>query len=59
MVALAELVSADTVKKIFMPVLLQMHKDPVANIRMNVAKTLQALAVPLKSTKENLVSIKW
>ncbi len=53
MVALAELVSADTVKKMFVPVLLQMHKDPVANIRINVAKTIQALAAPLKATKEN------
>jgi hypothetical protein len=55
MVALAELVSADTVKKMFVPVLLQMHKDPVANIRINVAKTIQALAAPLKATKENQV----
>ena len=35
--------------------LLQMHKDPVANIRINVAKTIQALAAPLKATKENQV----
>ena len=54
MVALAGKVSSETVKTSFMPVLTQMHKDPVANVRLNVAKTLQALNSPLKQNKESL-----
>lgn len=57
MVALAENISADTMKAKFMPVLQQMYKDPVANVRLNVAKTLQALQKQVKSNKDNQVSL--
>lgn len=37
---LCQVVSADTVKKLFNPVLAQMSKDKIPNVRMNVAKTI-------------------
>lgn len=50
---MGEVVSAETVKQKFMPMLQTMHKDPVANVRLNVAKTLQALQKQIKQLKEN------
>lgn len=35
--------SAETVRAEFMPLLEKMHKDPVANVRLNVAKTLESI----------------
>lgn len=37
---LAPALNAETIKKMFVPVLVTLSKDPVPNIRMNVAKTL-------------------
>ena len=41
MSALAPVLNADAIKKMFLPVLATMAHDPVPNIRMNVAKALQ------------------
>lgn len=41
MAALAPVLNADIIKRMFLPVLATMAQDPVPNIRMNVAKTIQ------------------
>ena len=45
---LAPEVSLDLAKAKFMPVLQTMHKDPIANVRINVAKTVMALQSHIK-----------
>ena len=40
------------VKTKFVPVLAIMAKDPVANVRLNVAKSLQAMKGQIKASKE-------
>jgi len=40
MQALSEVVSMDTLKRQLMPMIVTLHKDPVANVRLNVARTL-------------------
>ena len=52
-VALADSVSVDTVKTKFMPMLSSLQKDPVANVRLNVAKTLSALSTTVKQNKDS------
>lgn len=42
-VALSEHMSPEVIKSKMMPMLVTMHKDPVANVRLNVAKSLQQL----------------
>ena len=42
--ALADIVSIDTIRRQFVPVLQARSQDRVANIRMNVAKAVQALS---------------
>jgi len=37
---LSEVASMDTLKRQLMPMLGTLHKDPVANVRLNVARTL-------------------
>ena len=56
MTILGDLISAETLKKHFLPVLTAMQKDAVANVRMNVAKTIQSLGPQFKQSKENIVS---
>jgi serine/threonine-protein phosphatase 2A regulatory subunit A len=53
MVVMADTVSADIIKAHFMPVLKVLSRDKVANVRMNVAKSVQTLAVVLKSQPQN------
>ena len=43
MTTLAPVINADIIRRQFMPVLIQLSQDRVANIRMNVAKSIQAL----------------
>jgi serine/threonine-protein phosphatase 2A regulatory subunit A len=47
---------AETTKKMIMPVFNILLKDPVPNVRMNVAKTISKLYPSVKSTKEISVS---
>jgi len=47
---LSQIVSADTIKKLFNPVLAQMAKDKIPNVRMNVAKTISIIR---KKVQEN------
>ena len=46
---LGEVVNLQVVKKSFVPVLQQMSKDPIPNIRMNVAKSIHRLRKVLRS----------
>lgn len=41
MSVLSPVLNADIIKKMFLPVIVTLAQDPVPNIRMNVAKTLQ------------------
>jgi hypothetical protein len=43
MSTMAESLSADAVKAHFLPVLMALQKDRVANIRMNVSKSINVL----------------
>jgi hypothetical protein len=43
MSTMAESLSADVVKAHFLPVLMALQKDRVANIRMNVSKSINVL----------------
>ena len=43
MTALAPVINADIVRRQFVPVLITLSQDRVANIRMNVSKSIQAL----------------
>jgi hypothetical protein len=49
MAVMSEIFTADIVKAHFVPVLKVLVKDKVANIRMNVAKSIQSLLVGLKA----------
>ena len=57
MAALAPVMNADIIKRMFLPVLVTMAQDPVPNIRMNVAKTLQQMQPQIKHTGELEVSL--
>jgi serine/threonine-protein phosphatase 2A regulatory subunit A len=56
MAALAEQLNFEIIKRSFLPVLQTMQKDPVANVRMNVAKTIEAILPALKGNKDLNVS---
>lgn len=49
---------AETTKKMIMPVFNTLLKDPVPNVRMNLAKTISKLYPSVKSNKEISVSDK-
>jgi len=53
MAVMAETFSGDVVKAHFLPVLKALSKDRVANIRMNVAKSIQSLGQSLKSQQQS------
>jgi serine/threonine-protein phosphatase 2A regulatory subunit A len=42
--ALADVVGADVIKRLFLPTIKTLAADPVANVRFNVAKTLQKVS---------------
>lgn len=42
--ALADVVGADVIKRLFLPTIKTLAADPVANVRFNVAKTLQKIS---------------
>lgn len=42
----------EVTRKVFLPVLLTMHTDKVANIRMNVSKTIEKLAPVCKQSTD-------
>lgn len=42
--ALADVVGADVIKRLFLPTIKTLSQDQVANVRFNVAKTLQKVA---------------
>jgi serine/threonine-protein phosphatase 2A regulatory subunit A len=42
--ALADVVGADAIKRLFLPTIKTLGSDPVANVRFNVAKTLQKIS---------------
>lgn len=46
---MAEVVGADVTNKLLMPVVVNLAADAVANVRFNVAKTLQKLAPNLEA----------
>lgn len=48
--ALADVVGADVIKRLFLPTIKTLGNDPVANVRFNVAKTLQKISPFLDST---------
>jgi serine/threonine-protein phosphatase 2A regulatory subunit A len=50
---MADVVPGETVKVHFLPVLTTLSKDRVANIRMNVAKSIQAMLPHLKGQPAN------
>ena len=50
MAALSPVLSADVIKRMFLPVLITLSQDPVPNVRMNVAKTIQAMQTQIKGT---------
>jgi len=50
---MADVVPGETVKVHFLPVLASLSKDRVANIRMNVAKSIQAMLPHLKGQSAN------
>jgi hypothetical protein len=54
--AIAEQLTHDTIKRFFLPVLQAMQKDPVANVRMNVSKTIDKMLPAIKNSKELNVS---
>lgn len=41
--SVVDLISPETIKKMMLPVLQQMQRDPVPNIRLNVARTIQVM----------------
>jgi len=43
MATLAPVINPDIIRRQFLPVLITLSQDRVANIRMNVAKSIQAL----------------
>jgi serine/threonine-protein phosphatase 2A regulatory subunit A len=47
--ALADVVGADCIKRLFLPTIKTLSADPVANVRFNVAKTLQKISPFLDS----------
>ena len=49
MAIMSEILTGDIVKAHFLPVLQALSKDKVANIRMNVAKSIQTLGSHLKA----------
>lgn len=50
MASMAGAVPPDLVKRIFLPVLVTLAQDQVPNIRMNVAKTIQAIQPSIKGS---------
>jgi serine/threonine-protein phosphatase 2A regulatory subunit A len=46
---MAEVVGAEVTNKLLMPVVVSLAADAVANVRFNVAKTLQKLAPNLEA----------
>ena len=56
MTILADQMTSEVIKKQFLPVLVTMQKDPVPNIRMNIAKTIMQISPQVKSNKEIIVS---
>ena len=46
---MAEVVGAEVTNKVLMPVVVNLASDAVANVRFNVAKTLQKLAPNLET----------
>lgn len=48
--------TSEVIKKQFLPILVTMQKDPVPNIRMNIAKTISQISPQVKSNKEIIVS---
>lgn len=57
MAIVAPVVNQDVIKKMFMPVVMTLASDPIANIRMNVAKTIQAIYPVSKGTPEIEVTL--
>lgn len=49
MAELSQVLTPDVVKKLFVPVLQTMSKDPIPNIRLNVAKTILKMRNKYKS----------
>lgn len=49
---LSQVIPPDAVKKLFVPVLTALSQDPVANIRMNVGKTIQKILPHVKGSGE-------
>ena len=56
MAVIGQTMPPDLIKKLFLPVLQTMAKDKVANIRMNVAKTVQSLNQKVSSQADIQVS---
>ena len=43
MAQLSQVLPADVVRRMFLPVIVTLQQDPVPNIRMNVAKSIQSI----------------
>lgn len=57
MTELSSVCSSNTVKQKFLPLIQTMQKDPVANVRLNVAKTLHSLQTHTKQNNDLKVSV--
>ena len=54
MAAIAPILPVDIITKYFLPVLVTLSQDKVANIRMNVAKTISAILPQVKGQNKDL-----
>lgn len=64
MKVLAEVIVAENVSKLMLPTVISLAQDAVANVRFNVAKTLQKIGPKLEARYDSRVchsrySIKW
>ena len=52
MAILAGVLPIDVIRRMFLPVLVTLQQDPVPNIRMNVAKTINQIIPALKGAPD-------
>jgi hypothetical protein len=57
--AMADTISSETVRRMIIPVIAAMHKDPVPNVRMNVAKAIASIMPQISHNKETMVNLQF
>jgi serine/threonine-protein phosphatase 2A regulatory subunit A len=55
MAIISPALNADVIKKMFLPVLITLSSDKIANIRMNCAKTIQAMHSVIKGSDVEVI----